>query len=326
MQSCSTNGSMSTVSKVETGGLTEQDYIGLSEVTSYPKSSVLKEAMNGLQEEELNLGLSLTSSSCGVKRGVLESEFSKGRWGCNANWIQTQERERGTRFLTAKDFPGSSGGCGAKRVHNDSSVQEVTSVPSNQVVGWPPIRAYRMNSLATQSRVPVVENIESNYDDKMSSTNTINKKSENINNNNTAIQRAEKVITQFVKVNMDGLPIGRKVDLNAHGCYETLAQALEDMFQSPTATSIRQTGVHSALEKEHGGLSVESKASKLLDGSSEFVLTYEDKEGDWMLVGDVPWGMFLSTVKRLRIMRTSEANGLAPRFQDKGIRQRCKPV
>lgn len=25
------------------------------------------------------------------------------------------------------------------------------------------------------------------------------------------------------------------------------------------------------------------------DGSSEFVLTYEDKEGDWMLVGDVHW-------------------------------------
>lgn len=29
--------------------------------------------------------------------------------------------------------------------------------------------------------------------------------------------------------------------------------------------------------------------SRLLDGSSNFVLTYEDKEGDWMLVGDVPW-------------------------------------
>lgn len=27
----------------------------------------------------------------------------------------------------------------------------------------------------------------------------------------------------------------------------------------------------------------------LLDGSSEFVLTYKDKDGDWMLVGDVPW-------------------------------------
>lgn len=30
--------------------------------------------------------------------------------------------------------------------------------------------------------------------------------------------------------------------------------------------------------------------SKLLDGSSEFVLTYKDRDGDWMLVGDVPWG------------------------------------
>lgn len=33
---------------------------------------------------------------------------------------------------------------------------------------------------------------------------------------------------------------------------------------------------------------------RLLDGSSDFVLTYEDKEGDWMLVGDVPWEYVLS--------------------------------
>lgn len=31
------------------------------------------------------------------------------------------------------------------------------------------------------------------------------------------------------------------------------------------------------------------KPSMLLDGSSDFVLTYEDKDGDWMLVGDVPF-------------------------------------
>lgn len=37
----------------------------------------------------------------------------------------------------------------------------------------------------------------------------------------------------YVKVNMDGVPIGRKVDLNAHDSYETLALALEDMFQRP---------------------------------------------------------------------------------------------
>ena len=37
----------------------------------------------------------------------------------------------------------------------------------------------------------------------------------------------------FVKVTMDGIPIGRKVDLNAHNCYESLSNALEDMFLKP---------------------------------------------------------------------------------------------
>lgn len=39
-----------------------------------------------------------------------------------------------------------------------------------------------------------------------------------------------------------------------------------------------------------GGKEQSMQPFKLLDGSAEFVLTYEDKEGDWMLVGDVPWG------------------------------------
>ena len=38
-----------------------------------------------------------------------------------------------------------------------------------------------------------------------------------------------------------------------------------------------------------------TRPSKLLDGTSDYVLTYEDKEGDWMLVGDVPWGYVSST-------------------------------
>ena len=32
----------------------------------------------------------------------------------------------------------------------------------------------------------------------------------------------------------------------------------------------------------------ESKLVDLLSGS-DYVPTYEDKDGDWMLVGDVPW-------------------------------------
>ncbi|CAH1431814.1 unnamed protein product [Lactuca virosa] len=45
------------------------------------------------------------------------------------------------------------------------------------------------------------------------------------------------------------------------------------------------------------------------DGSKH-AATYEDKDGDWMLVGDVPWEMFVSSCKRLRIMKGYEARGL----------------
>lgn len=45
-----------------------------------------------------------------------------------------------------------------------------------------------------------------------------------------------------------------------------------------------------------------TKPSKLLDGLSEFVLTYEDKEGDWMLVGDVPWGYATSIKNKITLL------------------------
>ncbi|KAJ0779640.1 putative transcription factor interactor and regulator AUX-IAA family [Helianthus annuus] len=84
---------------------------------------------------------------------------------------------------------------------------------------------------------------------------------------------------------MDGTIIGRKVDLYAHTSYETLAQTLDNMFNGRWS-SIGTLG-----------------SSRLLNETSEYVLTYEDKDGDCMLVGDVPWQMFLTSVKRLRILR-----------------------
>ncbi|CAF2078133.1 unnamed protein product [Brassica oleracea var. botrytis] len=35
----------------------------------------------------------------------------------------------------------------------------------------------------------------------------------------------------------------------------------------------------------------------------QHVLTYQEKGGDWMMVGDITWDMFLETVRRLRITR-----------------------
>ncbi|XP_010271061.1 PREDICTED: auxin-responsive protein IAA4-like isoform X2 [Nelumbo nucifera] len=79
----------------------------------------------------------------------------------------------------------------------------------------------------------------------------------------------------FVKVYMEGVPIGRKLDLFAHNDYDGLVRTLGQMFRT------------TILYNDH-------------------VLTYEDKEGDWMMVGDVPWEMFLTTVKRLKITRADK--------------------
>lgn len=106
---------------------------------------------------------------------------------------------------------------------------------SSQVVGWPPIRAYRMNSLVNQSKVL-------NADDEKGVGGNDKKEhsKKKINHGNTKDDAAsvkEKGHLGFVKVNMDGLPIGRKVDLNAHTCYESLAETLEDMFFKSTKST-----------------------------------------------------------------------------------------
>ncbi|ONK59437.1 uncharacterized protein A4U43_C08F6420 [Asparagus officinalis] len=100
----------------------------------------------------------------------------------------------------------------------------------------------------------------------------------------------------YVKVAVDGAPYLRKVDLETYGGYEQLLAALEEMF---SCFKIRNV----------------SNERRLVDpvNGTEYVPTYEDKDGDWMLVGDVPWKMFIASCKRLRLMKSSEAVNLAPR-------------
>ncbi|XP_027344775.1 auxin-induced protein 22A-like [Abrus precatorius] len=102
----------------------------------------------------------------------------------------------------------------------------------------------------------------------------------------------------YVKVSMDGAPFLRKVDLGMHKGYSELALALEKLF-----------GCYGMVE-----------ALKNAD-NSEHVPIYEDKDGDWMLVGDVPWEMFIESCKRLRIMKRSDAKGfgLQPKGSLKGF-------
>ncbi|KAL5566291.1 hypothetical protein UlMin_029455 [Ulmus minor] len=125
--------------------------------------------------------------------------------------------------------------------------------------------------------------------------------------NIVAVQKNKDGVA-FVKVSMDGAPYLRKVDLKLYKSYQELSDALGKMFSSFTIGSCGSQGMKDFMN--------ESKLIDLLNGS-EYVPAYEDKDGDWMLVGDVPWEMFVDSCKRLRIMKGSEAIGLAPRAVEK---------
>ncbi|XP_051195911.1 auxin-responsive protein IAA16-like isoform X2 [Lolium perenne] len=101
----------------------------------------------------------------------------------------------------------------------------------------------------------------------------------------------------FVKVNMDGVPIGRKVDLKAQGDYGNLSVAVDRLFRDLLAAQRDQRSCAEGNQPSITGL---------LDGSGVYRLVYEDDEGDQMLVGDVPWDMFIATAKRLRVPRSSD--------------------
>ncbi|XP_076904310.1 auxin-responsive protein IAA26-like isoform X2 [Bidens hawaiensis] len=146
------------------------------------------------------------------------------------------------------------------------------------VVGWPPIRSFRKN-IGTSSLKPAPVKKEQ------------------------PVESCQKCF--FVKINMNGVPIGRKVDLNAYDSYEKLSVAVDQLFRGLLAAQNDTSGGRINGDGEH-----DKAITGLLNGNGEYTLVYEDNEGDRMLVGDVPWQMFVSSVKRLRVIKSSEISNV----------------
>jgi len=87
------------------------------------------------------------------------------------------------------------------------------------VVGWPPIRSFRKNLATSSSSKPSPP--ESQTQQHMHNNVAAGKKP--IDNNYGK--------GLFVKINMDGVPIGRKVDLNAYHSYQNLSSAVDELFR-----------------------------------------------------------------------------------------------
>ncbi|GMI82082.1 phytochrome-associated protein 2, indole-3-acetic acid inducible 27 [Hibiscus trionum] len=322
----------------------EHDYIGLAETSSMERSSdnissssipsiedktsrTTNDTSLNLKETELRLGLPgshsperklslfgkdfetndktgspLKNLVSGAKRG-----FSDAIDGSNGKWVFSMNGKSDVKLAKGAVLASPKGGLDSKSNSQQprtsvsvmkevagvsqspkpvqdkqnlvSPVNEHASAPAAkaQVVGWPPIRSFRKNSMAS--------NLAKNSDEGAGCT------------------------CMYVKVSMDGAPYLRKVDLKTYNNYMEFSSALEKMFSCFTIGQCNSNGL------VQDGLS-ESRLMDLLHGS-EYVLTYEDKDGDWMLVGDVPWEMFTDSCRRLRIMKGSEAKGLAPRAMEK---------
>uniref|UniRef100_A0ACD5UME7 Uncharacterized protein n=1 Tax=Avena sativa TaxID=4498 RepID=A0ACD5UME7_AVESA len=158
----------------------------------------------------------------------------------------TTTTKRPSAKRTLDDSRSEASGTGSAAVEDD---QDTTTATKAQVVGWPPVRAYRKNTFQAAA---------------------------------AAAAAAKKAEQLYVKVSMDGAPYLRKVDLRLYKGYRELRDALDVLFTTK---------------------SFPASAS----GSDQVSVAYEDKDGDLMLVGDVPWDMFISSCKKLRIMKGSEA-------------------
>jgi auxin-responsive protein IAA len=159
-----------------------------------------------------------------------------------------------TRKTSAKraldDMRREASGTGAAAPAAGDNDQD-TAIPSKaQVVGWPPVRAYRRNTFQAAAK--------------------------------KAEQQGGGGL--YVKVSMDGAPYLRKVDLRLYKGYMELREALDVLFFTKSFPASAGAGA-----------------------ADQLAIAYEDKDGDLMLVGDVPWDMFISTCKKLRIMKGSEA-------------------
>ncbi|XP_031277719.1 auxin-responsive protein IAA27-like [Pistacia vera] len=236
----------------------------------------------------------------GAKRGFSDAiDGSSGNWGLSINGKSEADLCKGGVLYSPRGgglddkskmikeaagvVPLSPKPTVPEKKNQVPAANEPSSAPAAkaQVVGWPPIRSFRKNTMAS-----------------------------NLAKNNDDAEAKSGSGCLYVKVSMDGAPYLRKVDLKINSNYVELSSALEKMFSCFT---IGQCDSHGLPGRD--GLS-ESCLMDLLHGS-EYVLTYEDKDGDWMLVGDVPWDMFTDTCRRLRIMKGSEAIGLAPRAMEK---------
>ncbi|KAJ8768119.1 hypothetical protein K2173_021059 [Erythroxylum novogranatense] len=97
-----------------------------------------------------------------------------------------------------------------------------------------------------------------------------------------------KQIRSCTKVHMQGIAVGRAVDLTRFDCYEDLLKKLDEMFDID---------------------------GELCGSTKKWQVVYTDDEDDMMMVGDDPWHEFCSMVRKIYIYTSEEVKRLSPKIK-----------
>ncbi|KAK1434679.1 hypothetical protein QVD17_00428 [Tagetes erecta] len=154
------------------------------------------------------------------------------------------------------------GNIGDDEIHSNSVFVQQSS-NNGGVIGWPPMKSWR-KKLCHPKTGNRVDGMIGWPPVKICKKKLCYRK---IGNGDGGRSKSKST---YVKVNMEGVAIARKVELNRHQSYQTLVHTLANMFD------------------------------KYIE---DVTLTYKDKEGAWLLAGDVSWGSFIKTVQRLRLLK-----------------------
>ncbi|WVZ26353.1 hypothetical protein V8G54_004897 [Vigna mungo] len=293
----------------------EHDYIGLAETPYMEKScdKISSSVSSNLSSEDENSS-SLNFKETELRLGLPGCEFSENKPGAagislfgkdlqssgySASSIPSKNLKRG--FSDAISSSSSSSGkwifSGSDATGDDLRNGANTSALCNKEVGLvpPSEKLPQVSATATieHATAPAAKAQVVGWPPIRSFRK--NRMAYNLAKSNTEAEEKSRV-------SMDGAPYLRKVDLKTHCNYIELSSALEKMFSCFTIGQCSARGISGGKE----GLSV--RAFKDLVDGSEYVLTYEDKDGDWMLMGDVPWERTPTGKHSLLIDRCSSAN------------------
>ncbi|CAM0874873.1 unnamed protein product [Alopecurus aequalis] len=94
---------------------------------------------------------------------------------------------------------------------------------------------------------------------------------------------------RLVKVFLHGKPFGRKINLSVHNNYESLSFTLKRLGNN-----------YSLSQFELSGLEI-GEADGALDGN-DFIILYDNVDGDRFFLGEVAWEDFVVSVKKIYIL------------------------